>query len=194
MDKGLEKINTHEGNILNRYWWMSRLVVLGCLVFSYRSTIRAMVEQWLHNQDYSHGILVIPIAVYLIWLKRALLRKAAVKSDWRALPLLFLSIFIFIFGELGAELFTTRFSMLLFVIGLVWLIYGLEVIKVLRFPLVFLFLMLPLPGFVYRNITFPLQLSASMGAVKLLQAIGVSVYREGNVIDLGFTQLQVVEA
>jgi exosortase D (VPLPA-CTERM-specific) len=97
-------------------------------------------------------------------------------------------------GEVGAELFTTRFSMLLVVVGLLWLLLGPNVMRILRFPLAFLFLMLPLPGFVQRNLTFPLQLVSSAGAVKLMNLIGISAFREGNVIDIGLTQLQVVEA
>jgi exosortase D (VPLPA-CTERM-specific) len=84
--------------------------------------------------------------------------------------------------------------MLVFLIGSIWLLYGWGVIKVLRFPLAFLFLMLPLPGFIYRNLTFPLQLISSAWSVNLLHLLGIKAYREGNVIDMGFTQFQVVEA
>ena len=170
------------------------LLVLGALAVSYFSVIQALVQQWLRNEDYSHGILIVPIVIYLAWRKREMLRNVPISPDWRALPFLIVPVAVFIVGELGAELFTTRVSLLLFVIGLVWLLYGLPVVKVFRFPLAFLFLMLPLPGFIYRNVTFPLQLAASMGSVKILQLLGVSVFREGNVIDLGFTQFQVVEA
>jgi exosortase D (VPLPA-CTERM-specific) len=67
-------------------------------------------------------------------------------------------------------------------------------IRILAFPLLFLFLMLPLPGFIYRNLTFPLQILSSKWAVSFLHLWGIMAYREGNIIDLGFTQFQVVEA
>jgi len=175
-------------------WVLPGLIVLASLAVSYYPILQALVRQWLASEDYSHGILIVPIALYLAWRKRDELQSVPMRPDWRALPFLLIPMAVFIVGELGAELFTTRVSLLLFVIGLVWLLYGLPVLKVLRFPLAFLFLMLPLPGFIYRNVTFPLQLAASMGSVELLQLLGVSVYREGNVIDLGFSQLQVVEA
>jgi exosortase D (VPLPA-CTERM-specific) len=181
-------------NSSTQTWWLPGVLVLSCLVFSYWSTIQGLVRQWLNSEDYSYGLLIGPIAAYLIWQKRSELKKANIQSDWRAIIVLILAIFVFIVGELGAELFTTRVSMLIFIIGLTWFLYGYDVFKLLRFPLAFLFLMLPLPGFVARSLTFPLQLSASIGSVNLLHSLGVSVYREGNVIDLGFTQLQVVEA
>jgi exosortase D (VPLPA-CTERM-specific) len=183
-----------KSDIVTRNWYITAVIVLVCLVFSYWATIQKLVSQWLGSEDYSHGILIVPIAVYLIWERRRELRAADIGSDWRALPVLLLAIFVFIAGELGAELFTTRFSMLVFVAGLTWFLFGLRVLRILRFPLAFLFLMLPLPGFIYRNITFPLQLISSAGAVNFMQALGISAFREGNVIDLGYTRLQVVEA
>ncbi|MBN1105234.1 MAG: VPLPA-CTERM-specific exosortase XrtD [Deltaproteobacteria bacterium] len=175
-------------------WWLPALLVAGSLTFAYWDTIQALVNQWFHDDDYSHGFLVVPIAVYLAWQRRYRLKGIEIGTDWRALPLLLFAVAVFVVGELGAELFTTRVSMLVFVIGLTWFLFGASVVKNLAFPLAFLFLMLPLPGFIYRNITFPLQLIASVGAVNLLQTLGITAFREGNVIDVGFMQLQVVEA
>jgi exosortase D (VPLPA-CTERM-specific) len=179
---------------INKNWWLPAAIVLACLVFSYRSIIEKLVSQWMGSQDYSHGLLIVPIAAYLIWERRRELKAAEIGTDWRALPVLLLAVFVFIVGELGAELFTTRFSMLVFVVGSTWFLFGFQVFKILRFPLAFLFLMLPLPGFLYRNITFPLQILSSAGAVKFLHLLGISAFREGNVIDMGYTQFQVVEA
>jgi exosortase D (VPLPA-CTERM-specific) len=166
---------------------------IGFLII-YWPTLQELVNQWLGNEDYSHGLLIIPIVAYLIWQKRTELKKVEIRPDWRAFPLLLLAIFIFVVGELGAELFTTRVSMIVLIFGLVWFLCGPAVLKTLRFPLAFLFLMIPLPGLIHRNLTFPLQLFSSAGSVALLQALKVSVFREGNVIDIGTTQLQVVEA
>jgi exosortase D (VPLPA-CTERM-specific) len=183
-----------KNNTINKNWWLPGLIVLAALVFSYWGVIQKLVQQWLGSEDYSHGILIVPIAIYLIWERRRELKAADIRTDWRALPVLLFAVFVFIVGELGAELFTTRVSMLVFVVGLTWLLFGFQVLKILRFPLAFLFLMLPLPGFIYRNITFPLQLISTTGAVKFMHILGISAYQEGNVIDLGYTQLQVVEA
>jgi exosortase len=173
---------------------MPAILVLGCLVFSYWATIQKLVAQWLRSDDYSYGLLIVPIVIYLIWQKRTELKTVNLNSDWRALPVVFFAILVCVVGELGSELFTIRVSMLIFVIGLIWFIYGFKVLKVLRFPLAFLFLMLPLPGFIYRNLTFPLQIFSSIWSVKILHRLGISAYREGNVIDIGYTQLQVVDA
>ncbi len=170
------------------------VLVAAGIVIAYYPTLETLVRQWLASDDYSYGILILPIAIYLAWQRRGRLKQAEVRTDWRALPVLFLAMLLFIAGELGAELFTVRLSLIVLFTGSVWFLYGPRVIGVLRFPLAFLFLMLPLPGMLYRNITFPLQLLSTKLSVALLQLLGVSVYREGNVIDMGFAQFQVVEA
>ena len=170
------------------------LTLLLCALFSFRGFLERLYFQWTTFADYSHGLLILPIAVYLGWLKRDALKRAEVGTDWKALPFLLLSGLLFLAGELGAELFTSRVAMLLLVVGAAWLVYGPEAIKILRFPLAFLLLMFPLPGFIYRNLTFDLQLFASIGSVHLLHLLGISAFQEGNMIDVGFSRLQIAEA
>ena len=55
------------------------------LFFSYRDVIEGLVHQWSHSEDYSHGFLILPIALYLVWMKRADLRAVPIGSDWRGL-------------------------------------------------------------------------------------------------------------
>ncbi len=196
MRRNAEQTNSESagrGNLFSS-WWVPGVVLVGCLVAVYWPIIEGLVRQWIHNQDYSHGPFILPVAAYLAWRKRTELGRVGYGYDWRAFSVLLLAMVVYILGELGAELFTTRLSMLVFLVGFVWLLFGLKVVKILRFPLAFLFLMLPLPGFIYRNVTFPLQLISSRWSVEILHTLGMTAYREGNVIDLDFMVLQVAEA
>ncbi|MGE5248413.1 MAG: VPLPA-CTERM-specific exosortase XrtD, partial [Verrucomicrobiota bacterium] len=85
-------------------------------------------------------------------------------------------------------------SLWLVVVGLCWLHLGWRKLKILAFPLVFLLVMFPPPNLVYSNISFRMKLISSRLGVWMLQLFGVTAYREGNGIDLGFMQLQVVDA
>jgi exosortase D (VPLPA-CTERM-specific) len=176
------------------YFMVPMAITMLVLVYSYWETAQILLQQWLNNDDFSHGILIIPLAGYLMYRHKEVLARTPIRTQWRALPLLLLPAFVYAIGELGADVFMIRVSIFLFVIVLATFFYGLELVKALRFPLLFLFLALPLPGFVYRNITFPLQILSSDLSVKALYYLGILAYREGNVIDLGFTKLQVVEA
>jgi exosortase len=78
-------------------------------------------------------------------------------------------------------------------LGLMMVLYGWR-IRYLIFPLIILALIVPLPPFVNRMLTFQLKLAASSIATAMLRLSGVSVFQDGNIIDLGVTQLQVVDA
>jgi exosortase D (VPLPA-CTERM-specific) len=187
---------------------MNPLLIPGVLCaaalgISYFPVIEGLLTQWLEDElvrgdfsrgDFSHGLIIAPIALFLGLQKRDQLRLVRVQSDWRALPLLALAPVLHVLGEMGAEIFTVRISLILFILGATWLVYGPEVLKVLRFPLAFLFLMVPIPGLIYRSVTFPLQLLSSRLSVEALHLAGISAFREGNVIELGPLTLQIAEA
>jgi exosortase D (VPLPA-CTERM-specific) len=174
--------------------WIAPIVLSIAIAIGFGGTIVNLYAQWMGNDDFSHGMLIIPISIWLAWERRSRLQQLPRRVDGRALWMLAAGMALYVIGELGAELFTTRTALLAIVIGSFWLLYGIQWVKALCFPLLFLFLMLPLPGFIYRNLTFPLQIISSKWSVAFLNVWGILAYREGNVIDLGFTRFQVVEA
>jgi exosortase len=95
---------------------------------------------------------------------------------------------------LGAELFTTRISLLILLAGTILFLAGWKMLRAVSFPLAFLILMIPIPVIVYNQITFPLQLLASRFATFWLELVHVPVLREGNVLILPNYSLEVVEA
>lgn len=186
----MKKVNTPSNLILA----IPVLVILLGIGLVYMDVIAGLYHQWTSNADYSHGLLVAPMTLYLLWERRDRIAGMRLSPAWSALTLLAGALILRIVGELGAELFTVRLSMLLCLIGGVWLVYGGRLLQEALFPLSFLFLMLPLPGFIYRNITFTLQLWSTTFSVKMLHLLGVSAYQEGNIIDIGLTQFQVIDA
>jgi exosortase len=101
---------------------------------------------------------------------------------------------LLIVGSLGAELFTSRFSLLLLSAGIILFLAGWNTLGAVAFPLAFLVLMIPVPAIIYNEITFPLQLLASRWAASILEVIGVPVLRDGNILVLSNYSLEVVEA
>jgi exosortase len=153
-----------------------------------------MVEHWRIVPDYSHGFLVGPLAIYFAWERRAKLRRAPIEpSWWGAVPLLLGSLALMI-GRLGVELMAMRTAFVLTLIGLVLLLLGQPIFRILRFPLLFLFLMVPLPQSLVNVIAFPLQLIAADLAVEWLHWLAIPALREGNIIHLASTPLFVAEA
>ncbi len=97
-------------------------------------------------------------------------------------------------GELGGEFYTLYISSWLVVVGLCWLHMGRQKLNAIWFPLFISLAMFPLPQFLNTKITLRLKLLSSRLGVAMMQFLGMSAYREGNIIDLGFTQLQVLDA
>lgn len=149
---------------------------------------------WSQVDDYSHGFLVAPLAVYFAWERRKKLRRVPIEPNWWGVVPLALGSLSLAVGRLGVELTSMRWAFVLTLIGLVILLLGMRVFRVLAFPLLFLFLMVPLPQSLVNVIAFPLQLIAADTAVSVMHLFGLPVLREGNIIHLPSTQLFVAEA
>jgi len=153
-----------------------------------------MVQHWQGSPDYSHGFLIVPLAAYFAWERRRKLAKAPIAPSWWGVLPLTLGVLALLVGRLGVELMSMRAAFPLTLIGLVILLLGLPIFRILAFPLLFLFLMVPLPQSLVNVIAFPLQLFAADLAVQILHLANVPVLREGNIIHLPQTQLFVAEA
>src|SRR4029450_6177762 len=113
---------------------------------------------------------------------RAKLRRTPIEGSWWGLVSLALGAVTLAIGRLGAELMNMRGSFVLTVIGLVLLLLGRRVFRVIAFPLLFLFLMVPLPQSLVNVIAFPLQLVAADTAVEVLHRLGVPPPRGGSTL------------
>jgi exosortase D (VPLPA-CTERM-specific) len=160
----------------------------------YYSTIQWLVVKDWARDDYSYGILIPFIVLYLIWEKRVRFLEVAPKQTWNGFMLLLPGILLFWLGELAGEFFVQYFSLWLIVMGLCWLNMGWKKMRVILFPLLFSLSMFPLPNLINVKITFGLKLISTKLGVLMMRAFGMSAFQDGNVIDLGFTKLQVVDA
>jgi exosortase len=164
------------------------------LLLCYAPVLRALVRQWNSDADMSHGFFVPVIAGYIVWLRRDELAALQPETNWWALLVMAYGAFQLMLGALAVELFLTRTSLLITLIGVVWLLGGTRILRMLAFPLALCFLMVPIPSVIYTSITFPLQLLASWLAEHALSILNVPVLREGNVLILPNQELSVVEA
>lgn len=174
------------------------LAALGSLAVAfgvaYREVIAKLVYDWGHDDNYSHGFLIVPIAMYLAWERRGLLLQAHRRPNALGLVVVLGSLATLIAGMLGAELFLTRISIVGVLVGSILFVLGWQHLKVLAFPSAFLLLMIPIPAIVFNQIAFPLQLVASQFGELALNLASIPVLREGNVIILANTTLEVAEA
>jgi len=153
-----------------------------------------LIHAWATDENYSHGFLIIPLAGYFAWERRDQLRRTPLAPRSWGLLIVGGSLAVLIAGLLGAELFLTRIALIGTLAGGILFVLGWQHLKILLFPLGILLLMIPIPAIIFNQIVFPLQLLASRVGVASLSAAGVPVLREGNVIILARTSLEVAEA
>jgi len=160
----------------------------------YWSVLDSLVRDWASDPNYSHGFLIPPLALYLAWERRK--RVAALETRPSLLGLLIIigSLGALAAGTLGAELFLTRASLLGVIAGGVVFLYGWRHLRALSLPIALLLLMIPLPVLIFNQIAFPLQLLASQVGEFVLMAFQIPVLREGNIMVLAHTTLEVAEA
>jgi len=164
------------------------------LIAAYFPILRKLVDQWMTDDDVSHGFFVPLVAGYIVWQRRETLLDLPWKPAWWGLGLLAWSGIQAFLGMLGAELFLQRTAFLEALVGLLLVLGGTAVIRALLFPLLLLPFMIPIPTVIYNQITFPLQLFASQVAEYCLLLLNIPVLRDGNILELASQKLSVAEA
>ncbi len=169
--------------------WISFL-----LLVCYARILYSLADQWYENPDMGHGFFVPAIAGYIAWRIWPSLADTPAKPSWWGLPIVLWAALQLYLATLGAELFLTRTSFVISLIGIVLLLGGTQYLKAFAFPLFLLFFMVPIPSVIYNSLTFPLQLRASEAAEWAISVLGIPIIREGNVLELASQKLNVVEA
>src|SRR6202008_3933119 len=150
-----------------------QLGVVGALtLWLYRSILFRLVGQWWHDPNFSHGFFVPLFSALIIWQERQNLVQLPLRPSWSGLSIAALAMCILVVGQLGAELFLSRASLLILLAGLIVLFCGWTYFRAVLFPWAFLILMIPIPTIIFNQITFPLQLLASRVSGLILPMLG----------------------
>ena len=180
-------------NILkSTYSQLLILTVSFAIVF--HNTILKMVNDWSRDDNYSHGFLVPIIAGFMIWQKRDKLADLKINHNNWGLMVIAAGMLIYLLGNVGAELFTMRFAIVISIFGLAVYLLGWPISRLIAIPIIYLVFMIPLPAIIWNKLAFPLQLFAAQFSSELINFIGIPVLREGNVLHLANRSLEVVDA
>jgi exosortase len=175
--------------------WRQVAVLAAFSLWLYAPTLYHLFLNWKNDPNYSHGFFVPLFSAWMIWQERSRLATLPLRPAYSGLAVIAFALALLIVGQMGAELFLARFSLLILLAGLIVLFFGWNYLQALSFPLAFLVLMIPLPALIFNQITFPLQLLASRVAAAILwPLLGVPVLRDGNILHLAAMPLEVADA
>jgi exosortase D (VPLPA-CTERM-specific) len=163
-------------------------------VYGFWDGITDMLDRWGNNEEYGYAYFLPFITAYLIWQRRDRMVTVEFSPSWLGVVAVLVAGFLFFMGMIATTYTLVQYALVLIVIGLAYAILGWQAFKIVAGPLFLLFFIVPLPPFIYNSLSGTLQLISSKLGVEVIRWFGISVFLEGNVIDLGDYKLQVVEA
>ena len=163
-------------------------------VLPYREALAKFIDVWNLQPEYSHGVLIPFLSAYLVWRQRDELRTLRFTGSWWGLALIAAGALMWLVGDLATIYWIVQYGFLVALYGVVLALTGGPVFRRLWMPLLILVFMIPLPAFFNNTLSLQMQLWSSWLGVAIIRLAGISVFLEGNVIDLGPMQLQVAEA
>ncbi|MES9861246.1 MAG: VPLPA-CTERM-specific exosortase XrtD [Candidatus Thiodiazotropha sp. LLP2] len=164
------------------------------LVYGLWDGIVDMLERWNAREEYGYAYFLPFISAYLIWQRRDKLIESEFHTSWLGVVIVLVAGVFYFIGEIATTYTLVQYALVLAVMGLTYAIMGWPAFKIVVGPIFLLFFIVPLPPFIYNNLSGKLQLISSELGVEVIRWFGISVFLEGNVIDLGSYKLQVVEA
>lgn len=162
------------------------------LLFVFDNAVMELVGRVSNEESYSHAPMVFLTALYLIWLKRFEIGDSN-PNAWPGVVIVLFAGLALMVGELSAIWTIVQYSLVILCFGLAWAMLGSQVRKI-SIPFLLILLVIPLPYMLSVMLSGKMQLLSSNIGVSIVRFMGMSVFQEGNVIDLGLYKLQVVEA
>lgn len=163
---------------------------LAALVWLFWDTAWSMAETWYSVATYAHGLVVLPITLYMAWNRKAELIQITPRPAWGPLVLVAATALLWLTADLVGMQVVRHFAFVALVVFAVWVVLGASVSWALAFPLAYLFFMVPAGEF----LTEPFMDYTTKATVWALQISGVPVYWEGRSISIPTGNWEVIEA
>lgn len=166
------------------------LLLLIMLLAVYRETFASMALKWRSDNSFSHGYLIVPISLWLVWSKRHALASVPWRAEWAGVVVLALLGAGWFMARATGILVVEQYVAVLMVSALVLAVLGRQATAVILFPLLFLLLAVPAG----RGIVPWLMQNTADMAVAALRLSGVPVVRDGMILSIPGGNFEVARA
>ena len=164
------------------------------------ASLRSLVQLALASDEYSHILIVPFISIVLVWMERERLFQTLEPNRSSAAVLFCVGALLGAFGWRSPSLSAGTDWLGLAILGFLCLIwagflffYGTSAFKAGLFPLLFLLLMVPLPGFLLDRFIVWLQVGSADVAEWVFQLSGTPVLRQGLIFALPRVTIEVAK-
>jgi len=179
-------------NVLSKLNSNSFALVLLPIIFIpaiFYNTTLAMVHVWTVNETFTHGFLVLPLVIWLVWQKKSQILLITPRPEPRAILLLIVLLVGWLIGAAVDVEIVQQFFMITIILTAVWIIAGRRVLLYVLFPLIFLYFAVPF-GQVFIPVLMQVTADFTVAMIKL---VGIPVYRDGLSFTLPTGSWSVVE-
>ncbi|MGK5022001.1 exosortase A [Janthinobacterium lividum] len=166
------------------------LPALAAVILLYHATFWSMLELWSRSQTFAHGFLIVPISGWLAWRQRSRLAALAPQPSSPGLLLLAALGLVWLLADAANVPVVEQTTATAMLPACVLAILGWPAVRLLAFPLGYLFLAVPFGEFFLA----PLIDFTAAFTVTALQWTGIPVFRDGNNFSLPSGNWSVVEA
>ncbi|EGV27608.1 EpsI family protein [Thiorhodococcus drewsii AZ1] len=181
-------------SLRHQVWqWGLLVFAIALLPIIFSNGLEDMINKW-GGEEYSHAYMLPFISAFLVWQRSSKLAQTPLKPSCIGVLLAAFGLLAYTAGELGTIITVVQYGFFLTLGGLLLSIMGWKAFRVILPAYLVLLFIVPLPNFLYNNLSSQLQLISSQIGVSVIRIFSIPVFLEGNVIDLGNYQLQVVEA
>lgn len=160
------------------------------VILVFYNTAVDLTAIWWRSETFAHGLVVVPISIWLIWDLRVSLAREPLRPSFVALIPLALAGFGWLLGEATSIAVLSHFSLVAMVVVAVWAVWGNALAWAAGFPLAFLFFGVPFGEFLIPTL---MHYTADF-TVAALRLSGIPVYREGLQFVIPSGHWSVVEA
>ncbi len=174
--------------------WRAPLLALGAVLIGvsvlYAGTVRSMVAIWWRSETFAHGFLILPIALYLIWKRRAEIARERPVASALGVGVVVLAALAWAVAARIDVLLGQQLAFVTLIVGAVWGVLGTRLVRILRFPLAYLYFAVPMGD----GLIPPLRDFTGHFSVYLLQLTHMPVLLEGRYIVIPSGTFEVAEA
>ncbi|NWF72927.1 MAG: exosortase, partial [Nitrospirae bacterium] len=169
------------------------LAPLAALWVGYPAAMEWLIGHWT-SEEYSHVVMLPIVGAYMALLSQPAADQSAKGPRYGGIALLAAGVVMLLLAHYGMMVSLYGFSLLAMVYGLFIVLAGWETAKRTRAALGLLMFMVPMPTALFNSMSGSLQLVSSNLGAWIVELFGITVHLQGNVIDIGRLQLEVVEA
>ncbi len=166
------------------------VLLLACTIGLYFDTAQTIVTLWIRSDTFTHGFLVPPIVLWLVWRRRQTIALIPPRPGLLAWPLVAGAAFAWLLGDLATVNALMQWAFVFLVVLLVPAVLGWAVAWSIAFPLSFLFFAVPFGEFAMPQL---MEWTADF-TVLALRLTGIPVFREGLQFVIPSGNWSVVEA